>query len=134
MRLDGTAIKTISEEELKSEEEHEDISKGTSKFKASSFQPATLVHAPVAQGDGEHMDASPDTLDGTPLDDLDGIPLDDVDGSPMEDVDGAPIDDLDGAPLDDLDGAPMEDLDGAPMEDLDGAPMDDDIDGAPIAM
>jgi len=96
-----------------------------SKFKASSFKPATE----------EVQVEVPGEKDGEPvMDDMDGEPLDggDVDGIPMEDVDGEP---LDGEPMDRelLDGEPLrdEDLDGEPMrdEDLDGLPMDEDVDG-----
>ena len=91
-----------------------------SKFKASSFKPATIevqVEAP-GEKDGEPV---MDDMDGEPLDggDMDGVPMDDVDGEPL---DGEP---MDGEPLRD------EDLDGEPMrdEDLDGMPMDEDVDG-----
>ncbi|KAF9653822.1 hypothetical protein BDM02DRAFT_3152797 [Thelephora ganbajun] len=101
-----------------------------SKFKASSFKPATeeaQVEAPEEK-DGEDIDGEPvmDDLDGEPLGGggVDGIPMDDVDGEPLdcELLDGEP---LDGEPLRD------EDLDGEPMrdEDLDGEPMDEDVDG-----
>lgn len=92
-----------------------------SKFKASSFKPATEdVQVEVLEGKGgEH---AMDDMDGEPLDGggVDGVPMDDVDGEPL---DGEP---LDGEPLqdDDLDGEPMRD------EDLDGEPMDvEDVDG-----
>ena len=96
-----------------------------SKFKASSFKPATEeveVEAP-GKKDGEDLDGEP------VVDDVDGEPLGggDVDGAPMEDMDGEPLDNepLDGEPLreEDLDGEPMRD------EDLDGDPMDEDVDG-----
>ena len=96
-----------------------------SKFKASSFKPATEEVQVVVPGkeDGEPV---MDDMDGEPLDggDVDGVPMDDVDGEPLdgEPMDGEP---LDGEPLrdEDLDGEPMKD------EDLDGMPMDEDVDG-----
>lgn len=99
-----------------------------SKFKASSFKPATeevQVEAPGGK-DGEEIDGE------SVKDDLDGEPLDggDVDGVPMDDVDGEPIDGelLDGEPPGDeeLDGEPMKEV---AYEDLDGEPMDQDVDG-----
>ncbi|KAF6760131.1 hypothetical protein DFP72DRAFT_883300 [Ephemerocybe angulata] len=116
----------------------------SSKFKTSSFQPATkpVEPAPVVNDDddddGEPMDVSSDEdrddVDGKPADDIDvdGIPVEDVD------VDGEPVDDLDGAPVDeeDVDGEPLreEDLDGEPVgdDDVDGLPVDD-LDGEPVA-
>lgn len=99
-----------------------------SKFKASSFRPATEEVVVEAPGETDGGD-----IDGEPvMEDLDGEPLGggDVDGVPMEDVDGEP---LDGEPLDGeaLDGEPLrdEDFDGEPMkgvdEDMDGEPMDE---------
>ena len=118
-----------------------------SKFKASSFKPAT-EEVWVEQNDGGDIDGEPvmDDMDGEPLDggDMDGEPLGggDVDGEPLDcgDVDGVAMDDVDGESLDGealdgepLDGEPLrgEDLDGEPMrdEDLDGDPMDEDVDG-----
>ena len=101
-----------------------------SKFKASSFKPATEEVEVDAPGEKHDED-----IDGEPVvDDVDGVPLGDgdVDGVPMDDTDGEP---LDGEPLDGepLDGEPLrdEDLDGEPMrdEELDGEPMDEDVDG-----
>lgn len=95
----------------------------TSKFKASSFQPAKLVETvpsvATESANGEPMDE--DDLDGEPVeDDVDGEPLDDdVDGEALEDIDGKPLDD-------DVDGEPIEDVD------LDGEPMEEDIDGVPL--
>lgn len=111
-----------------------------SKFKSSSFKPATEEAQAEELGDkgGEDIDGEPavDDVDGEPLDggDVDGEPLGggDVDGVAMDDVDGEP---LDGEPLDGelLDGEPLrdEDLDGEPMkgDDVDGEPMDEDVDG-----
>lgn len=99
-----------------------------SKFKASSFKPATEETQVEASGEknGEGVDgkAAMDDVDGEPLGsgDVDGVPMDDVDGEPF---DGEP---LDGEPLrdEDLDGEPIKD------EDLDGEPMDEDIDGVQI--
>jgi hypothetical protein len=84
-----------------------------SKFKASSFKPATedvQVEAPI---DGEPV-----------MDDADGEPLDsgDMGGVPMD------VDPHDGDPLD------REPLDPEPLrdKDLDGEPMDEDVCGAQI--
>lgn len=155
-RLEGM---TIPAEEPEVEEEVTapvDTSKSfASKFKASSFKPATEPVVPVPANDdddGEPMDvgsddevpsrpvaALADDVDGVPLTaDVDGEPIvDDVDGEPMDDLDGEPIrDDVDGEPMgDDVDGEPIkDDVDGEPMaeEDVDGVPLDDDIDGAPV--
>ena len=95
----------------------------SSKFKASSFQPASLVpeaHPIITTGisSGEAME---EDLDGEPVEnDVDGEPLDD-------DVDGEALDNVDGKPMDnDVDGEPMDD------EDLDGEPMEEDVDGVPL--
>ena len=141
MRLEGMTIPQEEEvQEVQQVQETRDTtSEFKSKFKASSFRPATEVEevpppaaAPAAvedDDDGEPMDVGSDD-DGEPImEDVDGIPIaEDVDGEPIaEDVDGLPIaEDLDGEPI-------AEDLDGEPMEDVDGEPMDD-IDGAPIAV
>jgi U2-associated protein SR140 len=115
-RLEGNLTKpTEPHDETKDvSREAESGEQGTknSKFKPSSFQPATA--APVL------VNADSD-IDGVPMDDdIDGVPMDD-------DIDGVPIDDgIDGVPMDD-------DIDGVPMDDdLDGVPMEDDIDGAPM--
>jgi len=89
-----------------------------SKFKASSFKPATEEAQVRALGEKVEED-----IDGeSAMDDVDGVVMDDVDGEPL---DGEP---LDGEPLQggDLDGEPMGD------EDLDGEPMDEDFDGIQI--
>ena len=133
-RLDGkedTGKEAMEETEENGEHEggQTETKAYESKFKASSFKPATeetQVEAPGGK-DSEDIDGKPtmDDVDGEPLDggDVDGIPMDDVDGEPL---DGEP---LDGEPLD---GEPLrdEDLDGEPMkdEDLDGEPMDEDVD------
>lgn len=120
-RLDGkedAGKKTAegSEEDVKNEEGHAETKVYGSKFKASSFKPATEeaeAEAPEEK-DGEYIDGKP------AMDDLDGEPLGggDMDGEPL---DGEP---LDGEPLRD------EDVDGEPMhEDLDGDPMHEDVDG-----
>jgi len=85
-----------------------------SRFKTSSFQPATApaMEPVVAAAEDVNGGASSD-IDGDPVD-LDGDPVD-LDG---EDLDGVPVD-LDGEPVD-LDGEPV-DLDG---DDLDGEPFD----------
>lgn len=108
----------------------------SSKFKASSFKPATAPVVPADDDDGEPMDeGSDEDVDGEPVDDIDGDPVDDVDGEAFAaDVDVEPMGDVDGDPIDDVDGAPMDDVDGAPMEGVDGEPMDDDIDGAPVSV
>ena len=144
-RLDGKEdAGTKATEEAEGSEKDEgaqtEMKAYESKFKASSFKPATeeaQVEVPE-QNDGGDIDGEPvmDDMDGEPLDggDVDGEPLDggDVDGVAMDDADGEP---LDGEPLDGepLDGEPLrgEDLDGEPMkdEDLDGEPMDEDVDG-----
>lgn len=130
-RLDGkedTGRETTEglEGSVKDEEDHGETKAYESKFKASSFRPATeevQAEAPEEK-DGEDMGEK------TAMDDLDGNPLDggDVDGVPMDDVDGEP---LDGEPLgeEDLDGEPMKDVD----EDLDGDPMDEDVDGVQMS-
>ena len=95
-----------------------------SKFKASSFKPATEeveMEGPGEKG-GEDIDGEPvmDDMDGEPLDggDMDGVPMDDVDGEPLDgEVLGPESQD------EDLDGEPMKD------GDLDGEPMDEDVDG-----
>lgn len=124
MRLEGVIV---GAEDRKVEESSNDAPENTpsftSRFKASSFQPATApVDEPVAA-------AAVDSDDGEPMEedsDVDGNPIDDVDGQPVEDVDGQPLDN-------DLDGEPMDgDLDGEPMEDVDGEPIDNDVDGDPI--
>ncbi|KAF9010504.1 hypothetical protein BDQ17DRAFT_1387745 [Cyathus striatus] len=111
----------------------------TSKFKTSSFKPATVeTHMePANVSDGEPMDVS--DVDGEPVDDVDGVPVDDLDGEPVDDLDGEPADDLDGVPVDNLDGEPIkENLDGDPVDDLDGVPissthdnplLNDDVEG-----
>ena len=99
-----------------------------SKFKASSFKPAT-EEAQVEVPDEKDGESAMDDMDGEPFDcgDVDGVPMDDVDGEPLdgEPMDGEP---LDGEPLrvEDLDGEPMKD------EDLDGMPMDEDVDGVQL--
>lgn len=107
-----------------------------SKFKSSSFIPATapVPAATADDDDGEPMDEGSDDedVDGAPIDNVDGEPIDDVDGEPLgADLDGEFMDDVDGEPLDDVDGAPLDDVDGVPLDDLDGEPMEDDVDGAP---
>ena len=136
----GTKAAEEAEGSGKDEEAQTETKAYESKFKASSFKPATeevQVEAPEQNDEGD-IDGEPvmDDMDGEPLDggDVDGEPLDggDVDGIAMDDVDGEP---LDGEALDGelLDGEPLrgEDLDGEPMkdEDLDGDPMDEDVDG-----
>lgn len=153
-RLEGMTIPTDEPEEEEEAAVPVDTSKAfASKFKASSFKPATEPVAPAAtdDDDGEPMDVGSDdeAASGPPADDVDGVPLAaDVDGEPIaEDVDGEPMDEMDGQPIkEDLDGEPMgedvdgepikEDVDGEPMEDgnVDGVPLDDDIDGAPVEM
>lgn len=134
-RLDGkedTEEKIIEEAEVGGEDDRGPTETKTyeSKFKVSSFKPATEEAQVEGSGgddiDGEHV---MDDSDGEPMDggDVDGVPMDDMDGEPL---DGEP---LDGEPLDGepLDGEPMqdEDLDGEPMRDvdegLDGMPMDE---------
>lgn len=96
-----------------------------SKFKASSFKPAT-EEVQVEVPREKDREPAMDDMDGEPLEggDVDGVPMDDVDGEPL---DGEPMygEPLDVEPLRD------EDLDGEPMrdEDLDGMPMDEDVDG-----
>ena len=96
-----------------------------SKFKPSSFKPATEG----TQGGESGVEGGGNIDGGSVVDEMDGEPLDeeDVDGVPMDDVDGEPLDGepLDGESLrdDDLDGEPMKN------EDLDGEPMDEDVDG-----
>lgn len=118
------------EGDVKDQDGHVETKVYESRFKASSFKPAT---------EEAQVEAAED-MDGEPvMDDLDGEPFDggDVDGDPMDDVDGEP---LDGEPLDGepLDGEPWrDDLDGEPMkgvvEDLDGDPMDENVDGAQMS-
>lgn len=117
-RLDGTVGQQDEErrqDDMDTVEAEEDAPDYSSRFKASSFRPATAEEIGA-------MDMGSD-----------------VDGEPVEDdVDGEPIGDLDGEPMggEDLDGEPMggEDLDGEPMavEDVDGEAMEEDIDGAPL--
>lgn len=119
-RLEGnTAVSDEAKEEEEEEQTTVEASDFTSKFKPSSFKPATAPAAPEEDDpDGEPMDVGSD---------VDGVALDDMDGDPMvEDVDGVPLDGMDGEPLDDLDGAPMDgaDVDGEPMDDIDGAPLE----------
>lgn len=128
-RLEGNTAGNAEGDDNADDQNEEQVDSApsfTSKFKASSFKPATEAveaeaAAPIptaADEDGEPMDEDSD---------IDGVPVDDVDGEPMvEDVDGVPIDDVDGDPLDDVDGVPME------GGDVDGEPMDDDVDGAPL--
>lgn len=134
-RLDGkegTGEKAAEEAEGSGESEggQTEIKAYESKFKASSFRPATeevQVEGPGERG-GEDIDGEPvmDDVDGEPLDggDVDGVTMDDVDG---ESLDGEPLGgkSLDGESLRDeeLDGEPIKD------EDLDGEPMDEDVDG-----
>jgi len=151
-RLEGNVITT---EEAPKVEAATAISKQPlSKFKTSTFQPATkpVEDVPPAAAvskansdDGEPMDVSTDgedDLDGQPAEDIDvdGEPVEDLDGEPAEDLDGEPVvDDVDGVAIDeDLDGELIEDedLDGQPVqdEDLDGEPVqDDDLDGEPVS-
>ncbi|KAF8320853.1 hypothetical protein DL93DRAFT_2073611 [Clavulina sp. PMI_390] len=127
LRLDGIdPVEVANAQAAQSavQERTEVPSASSSKFKATSFQPA----APEAQA------PAAEDLDGEAMEDLDGEPVDD-------DVDGAP---LDQDPIDgeDLDGEALdgEDLDGAEMdgEALDGEPLDGDalegdaLDGDPI--
>jgi U2-associated protein SR140 len=97
-----------------------------SKFKASSFKPATEeVRVEVPEEKDEDIDGEP------VVDDVDGEPLDggDVDGVPMEDVDGEPLDGeyLYGEPMD------GEHLDGEPLREyVDGEPMDEDFNGVQV--
>lgn len=127
-RLEGL----VKEIPTKSVEVNETIPKSmetqTSRFKASSFQLAT-----IPTNEGPNAD---DEDDGEPMDvgsDVDGEPVDDVDGDPMADVDGEPVDDVDGEPVDDVDGEPVDDVDGEPLiDDVDGIPVDEDIDGMRI--
>lgn len=130
-RLDGKDAEKMIEEDAegggKGQEDQTETKAYESKFKASSFKPATEeAQVEVTEEKGENIDGEPvmDDLDGEPLDggDMDGVPIDDMDGAPMDDVDGEP---LDGEPLRDAD------LDGEPMGDdgLDGEPMDEDTDG-----
>ena len=138
-RLEGMQKPQEKEEtDNKTSDVAQETSKATtfvSKFKSSSFMPATAPAATSADDDdGEPMDEGTDEedVDGAPIDDVDGEPIDDVDGEPLvADVDGEPMDDVDGEPLDDVDGAPLDDVDGVPLDDLDGEPMEDDVDGAP---
>jgi U2-associated protein SR140 len=127
-RLEGQAGLAKVEDEEKSSAMPVPVAKEvahepSSRFKASSFKPATAIIE--LELDGEPID-----------DDVDGVPMeDDVDGMPMEDLDGAPVkggEDLDGVPMEDLDGASVESLDGAPIgDDVDGAPLEN-VDGAPV--
>ncbi|TFK44403.1 hypothetical protein BDQ12DRAFT_672925 [Crucibulum laeve] len=136
-RLEGAAVAPEEEKPLEKAESHSDTAeKHASRFKASSFQPATeaVVNAHNSS-DGEPMDVSDAEdegikVDGEPIDDVDGVPVDDVDGVPIDDVDGVLVDDVDGMPVDDVDGIPIDDMDGVPIDDVDGDPVDD-IDGAP---
>ena len=125
-RLDGKEDggKEATEEAEGSREDEQgqtEIKAYESKFKASSFKPATEEVQMETIGEKHGGD-----IDGEPLGggDVDGVPMDDMDGEPL---DGEP---LDGEPLD---GEPLreEDLDGEPIkdEDLDGEPMDEDDDG-----
>ena len=137
-RLDGREdAENKATEEAEESEKDEGAQTETkayeSKFKASSFKPATEeAHMEVpGENDGEDIDGEPamDDVDGEPLEggDVDGVAMDDMDGEPL---DGEPLDGdpLDGEPLrsGDLDGEPMKD------EDLDGEPMDEDVDGVQI--
>lgn len=115
------------EGDVKDQEGHSETKVYESKFKASSFKPASEeAHAEVPEEKNEDIDGKPvmDGLDGEPYGgDVDGVPMDDVDGEPL---DGEA---LDGEPLRD------EELDGEPMndhadEELDGDPMDEGVDGA----
>ena len=129
-RLDGkedTEEKTTEgpEGDVKDEEGHAETKAYESKFKASSFKPATEAQMEVlAEKGGDDIDrtSAMDDLDGEPLDggDVDGVPMDDLDGEPL---DGEP---LDGEPLrdEDVDGEPMKGVD----EDPDGDPMDVGVD------
>ncbi|KAF7981889.1 hypothetical protein HWV62_31469 [Athelia sp. TMB] len=124
-RLDGASLldETPQVNETPAGAVQENTQVMLSKFKASSFQPASLVteaHPIITTGtsSGEAM-----------VEDLDGEPVeDDVDGEPLDDdVDGEPLDNVDGKPMgNDVDGEPMDD------EDLDGEPMEEDVDGVPL--
>jgi U2-associated protein SR140 len=129
-RLDGKEDREEATTEgtegiVQDQEGHAEIKVYESKFKASSFKPATEEAQAEAVGemDGESMDCERGDVDGVPMDDVDGEPLD---GEPL---DGEP---LDGEPWrgDDLDGEPMKDID----EDLDGDPMDESVDGAQMSL
>ncbi|KAF9469903.1 hypothetical protein BDZ94DRAFT_1206868 [Collybia nuda] len=90
-----------------------------SRFKASTFQPATIPTKEDNADDGEPMDMGSD-VDGVPVDDVDGELVDDMDGEPISGFDGDLADDVDDQALDDVDGTPIdEDLDGMPIEDTD---------------
>ena len=127
-RLDGKEEDTeqkITEEAEGGGEDHQgptETKTYESKFKASSFKPAT--EEAQVEGSGEKGGDDIDGSDGEPMDDgdVDGVPMDDMDGEPLdgEPLDGEP---LDGQPLqdEDLDGEPMRDV----GEDLDGTPMDE---------
>ncbi|KAH8107897.1 hypothetical protein BXZ70DRAFT_20103 [Cristinia sonorae] len=126
-RLEGNTAEISEEPEGRKEvQEAKDVGTSfTSKFKASSFKPAT---EPVAE---TAVASTSNGTDGEPMDegsDIDGVPVDDVDGEPIgEDVDGVPIDDdLDGEPVN-VDGEPMDDsdVDGEPMDDIDGALLEE---------
>jgi U2-associated protein SR140 len=130
MRLEGTTATAKGDKMVEDAGQVlEHAPKVTSRFKASSFQPAQVADVTLAMNsaDAEPMDEDNEGLDGEPVDDLDGEPLDDLDGEPVDDMDGVPVeeeDDVDGVPID---GGLMEDdLDGEPME------MEDDIDGTPV--
>lgn len=125
-RLEGLAKEAPSKSVEINEVTPKNADIQASRFKASSFQLATI---PTNEGlntdDGEPMDVGSD-VDGDPVDDVDGDPVDDVDGEPVDDVDGEPVDDVDGEPLDDVDGEPLDDADGIIVdEDVDGMPIDD---------
>jgi U2-associated protein SR140 len=101
----------VTEEEMPSK----GVTKESSKFKSSSFKPATEPE----DGDGVRA-AEPSDIGGAATDDIDGEPVDgdDLDGMPLdEDVHTEP---LDGEPLD------GEPLDGEPLDydPLDGEPLD----------
>jgi len=103
-------VPQVAEEEMPSK----GVAKESSKFKSSSFKPATEPE----DGDGVRA-AEPGDIEGASTDDIDGEP---VDG---EDLDGMPLDeDIHAEPLD------GEPLDGEP---LDGEPLDyDPLDGEPL--
>lgn len=129
MRLEGDTEAGLPEEvEMPLVAEDEATSKDTtnpsSKFKTSSFRPATEPE----EGEGGVRGAGSDDAERVTTDDIDGEPVggEDIDGVPL-DGDVTPHEWLDGEPLDGepLDGEPLEGdpLDGEP---LDGEPFDAD--------